>query len=261
MPRVGLNPYALGMRLFHHIEDLAGKGKYSIDFRRLTDRRERERYDRQTGSGKEFLFKVRENLNDFLFINTFVEQDFVDRFRLFVAGRRLNQARGVWEIYIKSRSAYDYRAMLLGMLYHPPWIEIDRSKAENGNLYLGTADKPLARIHRQHAAGLRIPLGPARPAGDQRSRARRARLNPGGLSRHADVPQRRAPGAGAQVAAGGLHDGKPQTHTRPDLMPMDNRTNHIPDALEHADSVAAALESLNRAVGNLEHSCHSFGDF
>ena len=49
MPRVGLNPYALGMRLFHHIEELAGKGQYSIEFRSLTDRRERERYDRPHG--------------------------------------------------------------------------------------------------------------------------------------------------------------------------------------------------------------------
>jgi len=136
MPRVGLNPYALGMRLFHHIEELAGKGKYSIEFRRLTDRRERERYDRPQGDGRDFLFKVRENLNDFLFINTFVEQDFADRFRLFVAGRRLNQARGVWEIYVKSRSVDDYRAMLLGLLYHPPAIDIDREKTGNGSLYL-----------------------------------------------------------------------------------------------------------------------------
>jgi stage V sporulation protein R len=136
MPRVGLNPYALGMRLFQHIEELAGKGKYSIEFRRLTDRREREHYDRPKGGGRDFLFKLRENLNDFLFINTFVEQDFVDRFRLFVAGRRLNQARGVWEIYVKSRSADEYRAMLLGMLYHPPAIDIDREKTADGALCL-----------------------------------------------------------------------------------------------------------------------------
>jgi stage V sporulation protein R len=147
MPRVGLNPYALGMRLFQYIEELARKGKYSIEFRRLTDFRERERYDRPRGNGREFLFKVRENLNDFLFINTFVDQDFVDRFRLFVAGRRLNQARAVWEIYVKSRSASDYRTMLLGLLYHPPWINIDRSKSENGNLCLvhRFEGKPLVR--------------------------------------------------------------------------------------------------------------------
>ncbi len=32
MPRVGLNPYALGMRLFYHIEEMAEKGQYSFAF-------------------------------------------------------------------------------------------------------------------------------------------------------------------------------------------------------------------------------------
>jgi stage V sporulation protein R len=147
MPRVGLNPYALGMRLFAHIKELAEKGRYSLDYRRLTDRRERERYDRQTGRGREFVFKVREDLNDFLFINTFVDQDFVDRYRLFVAGRRLNEGRGVWEIYVKSRSAVDYRAMLLSQLYHPPRVEVDRTRSENGELALvhRFEGKPLVR--------------------------------------------------------------------------------------------------------------------
>ena len=30
MPRVGLNPYALGMRLFYHIHDMAEKGRCSL---------------------------------------------------------------------------------------------------------------------------------------------------------------------------------------------------------------------------------------
>jgi stage V sporulation protein R len=147
MPRVGLNPYALGMRLFDYIEDQGDTGRYSKDFRKLTDAWEREHFDRHTGGGLGLIFKVRENLNDFLFINTFIDQDFVNRFRLFVAGRRLNQAKGVWEIYIKSRSAEDYRAMLLNSLYHPPWIEIDRGKTGNGALYLvhRFEGKPLVR--------------------------------------------------------------------------------------------------------------------
>ncbi len=147
MPRVGLNPYALGMRLFAHIEELADKGRYSLDYRKLTDRRERARYDRKTGGGRPFLLKVREDLNDFLFINTFVDQDFIDRYRLFVAGRRLNEARGVWEIFVKSRSAEDYRAMLLSQLYHPPRVEVDRTRSENGELVLvhRFEGKPLVR--------------------------------------------------------------------------------------------------------------------
>jgi stage V sporulation protein R len=147
MPRVGLNPYALGMRMFQYIEGLGDTGKYTTEFRRLTDSWERAHYDRHAGGGRDFLFQIRENLNDFLFINTFVDQDFVSRFRLFVAGRRLNQAKGVWEIYVKSRSAEDYRAMLLNSLYHPPCIEIDRSKTGNGSLYLvhRFEGKPLVR--------------------------------------------------------------------------------------------------------------------
>jgi stage V sporulation protein R len=136
MPRVGLNPYALGMRLFYYIEQLADKGKYSIEFRRLLDAEVRKQFDAQTGQGNEFLFKLRDNFNDFMFINTFVDQDFIDQYKLFVAGRRLNEQRGVWEYYVKSRSADSYRQMVLDTLYHPPSIAIDQEKSENSDLYL-----------------------------------------------------------------------------------------------------------------------------
>ncbi len=136
MPRVGLNPYALGMRMFYYIEELADKGKYSIEFRRLQNARSRKQFDAQTGQGQKFLFGLRENFNDFMFINTFVDQDFVNQYKLFVAGRRLNQSRGVWEYYVQSRSAESYRQMLLNTLYHPPSIRIDSEKTNNGNLYL-----------------------------------------------------------------------------------------------------------------------------
>jgi stage V sporulation protein R len=136
MPRVGLNPYALGMRLFHYIEDLADKGKYSIEFRKLLDAKKRQDFDADTKQGNDFIFKIRENLNDFIFINTFVDQDFINHYKLFVVGRRLNQAKGVLEYYVKSRKAEDYRRMLLEGLYHPPHIVIDPGKANNGNIYL-----------------------------------------------------------------------------------------------------------------------------
>ena len=34
-PRVGLNPYAIGMLLFYYIEEMADKGKLSIEFERI----------------------------------------------------------------------------------------------------------------------------------------------------------------------------------------------------------------------------------
>jgi stage V sporulation protein R len=136
LPRVGMNPYALGMRIYSYIEELADKGKYSIEFRRLLDAREREKFDAKTGTGKELVYKVRENLNDFMFINTFLDQDFINRNNLFVAGKRLNQNKGVWEYYVKSRKAKDYRQMLFDTLYHPPHITINGEKSQNGHLYL-----------------------------------------------------------------------------------------------------------------------------
>jgi stage V sporulation protein R len=136
MPRVGLNPYALGMRLFSYIEEIADKGKYSIEFKRLHDAEEREQFDTHTGQGQDFIFKVHENLCDFMFVNSFVEQDFVTRHKLFVAGKRLNTAKMVWEYYVKSRKAEDYRQMLIDSLYHPPHIAIDMEKSSNNTLYL-----------------------------------------------------------------------------------------------------------------------------
>ena len=136
MPRVGLNPYALGMRLLYYIEELAEKGKYSFAFQRLADTEDRDHFDAPTSQGKNFIFNLRENFCDFTFINTFVDQDFVTKHQLFVAGKRLNQARMVWEYYVKSRKVEDYRQMLLDALYHPPHIEIDHEKSQKGSLYL-----------------------------------------------------------------------------------------------------------------------------
>ena len=147
LPRVGLNPYALGMHLFYYIEELGDKGKYSIEFKRLLDIDKRNIFDTKTGEGQNFIFKARENFCDFTFINTFVDQDFVTRNNLFVTGRRLNQNKNVWEFYVKSRNAGDYRQMLLDMLYHPPHIEVDTEKAKDNTLYLyhHFEEKPLLK--------------------------------------------------------------------------------------------------------------------
>ncbi|MFY9941640.1 MAG: SpoVR family protein [Desulfobacterales bacterium] len=147
MPRVGLNPYALGMRLFYAIEKMADQGHYSIAYRRLRDARQRQRYDTDLGSGRDFIFQVRENFCDFTFIHTFVDQDFVDHHKLFVAAKRLNQERRVWEYYIKSRSAEDYRQMLEDALYHPPRITVGADGGKENTLQLvhRFEGKPLVR--------------------------------------------------------------------------------------------------------------------
>jgi stage V sporulation protein R len=136
VPRVGLNPYALGLRIFYYLEELGDTGRYSVEFRKMLDARQRETFDKHEGHGKDFIFKVRENFSDFMFVNTFIDQDFVSRNNLFVAGKRLNRDRMVWEYYVKSRKAEDYRQMLLNGLYHPPHIDVMPDKSKNGGLYL-----------------------------------------------------------------------------------------------------------------------------
>jgi stage V sporulation protein R len=147
LPRVGINPYALGMKLFEYVEHLGDHGKFSHEFQRIQDIETRKHYDLMTGKGMEDVFRIRENFSDFMFINAFVDQDFVDRNRLFVAGKRLNSQKGVWEYYVKSRNADAYKQTLLDSLYHPPFIEVDQTKSENNILYLNHRfeGKPLVK--------------------------------------------------------------------------------------------------------------------
>jgi stage V sporulation protein R len=136
LPRVGINPYALGMRLFAHVEEMADKGRLGAEYQRLLNTEQRRHFNNEAGRGQQTIFAAREDFSDFTFISTFVDQQFVDRHQLFVADRRLNQGRMVWEYSVKSRKAEDYRQMLHDSLYHPPRIEIDEARGADGALHL-----------------------------------------------------------------------------------------------------------------------------
>ncbi len=145
MPKVGLNPYALGMRLFQHIKDMEDKGGYSFDYYLLKDEIGKKKFDQKKNTGADYILKVRENFNDFTFINSFIDQDFVTGHNLFVAGKRFNNARMSIEYYIKSKKAEDYKEMIVDTLYHPPEISVDIARTKSGILYLNHKfeNKPL----------------------------------------------------------------------------------------------------------------------
>ncbi len=145
MPRVGLNPYALGMRLFSYIEELGNKGRISHDYKYLQDKELREKFDTETNSGRDYIFLVRENCSDSMFINTFIDQDFVDLHKLFVTGKRLNKERMTWQYYVKSRDAEQYKKMVLDSLYHPPSVEIRVTDDNSLLLEHVFEDKPLVK--------------------------------------------------------------------------------------------------------------------
>ena len=145
MPKVGLNPYALGMRLFQHLVDMEDRGCYSFDYMFLKDEVKKKKFDTRKMSGADFILNVRENFNDYTFVNTFIDQEFVAKHNLFVAGKRFNNQRMTWQYYIKSKRAEDYRQMVIDTLYHPPEIHVDAVKSKDGVLYLNHLfeEKPL----------------------------------------------------------------------------------------------------------------------
>jgi stage V sporulation protein R len=146
MPKVGLNPYALGMRLFQHIKDMEDKGCYSFDYRfHQPDEVKRKKYDQSKHTGDDYILRVRENYNDFTFINTFIDQEFLTAHNLFVTGTRFNRQRMSMEYYIKSKKAEDYKQMVIDTLYHPPVINVEPANSKNGILYLNHLfeNKPL----------------------------------------------------------------------------------------------------------------------
>ncbi len=145
MPKVGLNPYALGMRLFEHIKDMEDKGRYSFDYMFLKDEIGKKNYNHDKNSGEDYILKVRENFDDFTFINSFIDQEFVTKHNLFVAGKNFNNSRMSWEYYIKSKKSEDYKEMIIDTLYHPPEMFVDKAGTKNGILYLNHKfeNKPL----------------------------------------------------------------------------------------------------------------------
>lgn len=134
--RIGLNPYAIGMRLFEYIYELGEKGKISYDYQKLTNAEKREQYNKNTGKGLETIFEVRRLFSDFSFINTFIDQEFVNKYNLFVVGKRFNLQTNSIEYYIKSKKASDYKLMLINNLYHPPLIKVRLDKTNENNLYI-----------------------------------------------------------------------------------------------------------------------------
>lgn len=136
--RLGLNPYAIGLRLIQYLEELAERGMLNYEFQKIEDIETRENFNRNTGEGKNAIFNLRKYFSDFTLLNIFITQEFVDKHNLFVAGIKPDFERQTIQYYVKSRKAEDYKKMILDTLYHPPYITVDQDK---------TSDKLLRLVH------------------------------------------------------------------------------------------------------------------
>ena len=68
----GLNPYKLGLELFHDIERRWNKGQFGAEWDNCPRLDEKEAWDRQLGLGRERIFEVRKLYNDVNFIDEVV---------------------------------------------------------------------------------------------------------------------------------------------------------------------------------------------
>jgi stage V sporulation protein R len=105
-----LNPYKIGIELFRDIEERWNKGKFGPEWESCDNLKDRMRWDRQLGLGREKIFEVRKVHNDVTFIDTFLTRDFCVEHKLFVYN--YNPNTGNYEI-----SDRDFKAVKQKLLF------------------------------------------------------------------------------------------------------------------------------------------------
>jgi len=81
--KYSMNPYALGYALFTDIKDRWDKGKFGHEYESCKSMQEKENWNKNLGLGKEKIFQVRENYNDFSAINEFFTEEFCRKMEFF----------------------------------------------------------------------------------------------------------------------------------------------------------------------------------
>ena len=151
-----LNPYALGVQLWRHIEERWDKGQHGKAWLDIEDPEARLRYDDGSKRGREKIFEVRRTHNDVSFIDTFLTEDFVREHGMFTT--RLDRRTGRWTIdteefravkqqvlnmlatrgaprvYVIDRNAYNRGELLLDHPYEGLDIQLDHAEEVLGNL-------------------------------------------------------------------------------------------------------------------------------
>ena len=130
-----LNPYKLGVELWHHIEERWDKGRFGKDWMDCDDPRARREWDTEAGKGREKIFEVRRTHNDVTFLDTFLTAEFC-REQGFFTTRYDPKAR---EWLIDSREFADVKAQLLSMLASkgtPRIFIVDANHDNRGELRL-----------------------------------------------------------------------------------------------------------------------------
>ncbi len=81
-----MNPYQIGLALYHDIEERWNRGKFGLEYLRCDDEGERKNWDTGANQGREKIFEVRRHHCDVTFIDEFLTEEFCHRNKLFVYG-------------------------------------------------------------------------------------------------------------------------------------------------------------------------------
>lgn len=91
-----LNPYALGVQLWRHIEERWDKGQHGKAWSELEQPSARDAFDDGSRRGRDKIFEVRATHNDVSFVDTFLTEDFVRKHGMFTTKR--DKRTGQWVV-------------------------------------------------------------------------------------------------------------------------------------------------------------------
>lgn len=129
------NPYKLGIELFRDIEDRWNKGRFGKEFEECDAMEKRRAWDTGLKQGRQKIFEVRRIYNDVMFIDEFLTQEFVDRYKMYQYRRDPATGRMV----AVDRDYQHIKRQLLFMLtnFARPYIFVaDGNYANRGELFL-----------------------------------------------------------------------------------------------------------------------------
>ncbi|MBC7690928.1 MAG: SpoVR family protein [Methylotenera sp.] len=88
-----INPYKIGIELYRDIEDRWDRGKFGKEYDECDDMMVKHRWNKELGLGRKKIFEVRKVCNDVTFIDEYLTEEFVERFKLYTYqfNRRTNQ--------------------------------------------------------------------------------------------------------------------------------------------------------------------------
>ena len=88
-----INPYKIGIELYRDIEDRWNRGKFGKEYDECDDMVKKAKWDLKLGLGRQKIFEVRRVCNDITFIDEYLTEEFVERFKLYTYSfnRRTNQ--------------------------------------------------------------------------------------------------------------------------------------------------------------------------